>query len=118
MATCGVNQAATEHALPGTRLACDGLRALQQDPNFRDGSLWALEQIGRHWAKRWQAEANICGQWNRYWKDLAQAEGWAKTPQEPSFTQDSWYQGVCQTLQQATFFLDGLEISVGTLHAA
>jgi|GEM_PF-6275437 len=118
VATCGVNQAATQHALPGTRLACDGLRTLQRDPRFHDGSLWALEQIGRHWAKRWQAEASDCGNWNLYWEDLAKAEDWVRTPLKSSLTQGSWFQGVRQTLERTAFFLDGLESSVGTLYAA
>lgn len=116
--SCGVGVPADEHALPGTRMALDGLRDVLRDPRLHDGSLWAIEQVGRSWAQGWLKTTCSRGTWDIYWQELSRAEDWVRTPRMDAMTLSPWYEGARHSLNRLANFLDGLEAAVTTLQAA
>jgi hypothetical protein len=119
--SCGIRGAhSLTQALPGTRMAIDGLQALQQDLERREGALWAMEQIGRVWGSLWRQdrpEPNR-GIWDGYWRQLALGDDLIADPDPRAEGLDLWQAGFLQALNQTSTFLDSLEAAIQTLHAA
>jgi hypothetical protein len=119
--SCGIRGAhSLTQALPGTRMAIDGLQVLQRDLERREGALWAMEQIGRQWGQLWRQqrpEPNR-GLWDGYWRELSMGDNLIADPDPRAEGLDLWEAGLLQALNQTSTFLDSLEAAIQTLYAA
>jgi len=99
------------HALPGTRLAAEGLLELLADSKTRFGAIWAIEGVARYWAENWcasrQADETV---WDGYFHALAQADTLAPAPNTGA-NQEPWQNGFQATLDRLALIMDGLQVA-------
>jgi hypothetical protein len=119
--SCGIRgQRSLEQALPGTRMALDGIQSLSKDLKRREGTLWAIENVARQWARQWRQarpEPNR-GVWDGYWREILLGDYLIADPDPEVGGLESWQEGFLLALDHLSGFLDGCEAAVSTLRVA
>ncbi len=119
--SCGIRgQCSLDQALPGTRMALDGIQSLSKDLKRREGASWAIENVARGWAAQWRKarpEPNRCI-WDGYWREILLGDNLIADPDPDVDGVESWQEGFLQALDHLSGFLDGCEAAVNALRVA